>query len=109
MTDTKTELAELEQVDVRKIELAFIAGVAERELALWSRLTENLARAEAAMADAAKEPFVAGSTGQLTEHPASRSPLAAMSLRCGSTGCSPRGRMRRSRGWLRRCGELRCS
>jgi len=69
MTDTKTELAELEQVDLRKIELAFIAGVAERELALWSRLTENLARAEAAMADAAKEPFVAGSTGQLTEHP----------------------------------------
>ena len=69
MTDMETELAELEQMDPRRIELAFIAGMAERELALWSRFTENLARADAAMAEAAKEPFVAGSTGQLTEHP----------------------------------------
>ena len=69
MTDVETELAELESLDLRKIELAFIAGMAERELALWSRFTENLARAHAAMAEAAKVPFVAGSTGQLTEHP----------------------------------------
>ena len=44
MTDTQTELAALESVDLRKIELAFIAAVAERESALWSRFTENLAR-----------------------------------------------------------------
>ena len=69
MTDTQTELAALESVDLRKIELAFIAAVTERESALWSRFTENLARADEAMAEAAKEPFVAGSTGQLTEHP----------------------------------------
>ena len=48
MTDMETELAELEQLDLRQIELAFIAGVAERELALWSRFTENLARADEA-------------------------------------------------------------
>lgn len=69
MTDMETELAELESVDLCKIELAFITTVSERELALWERFTANLAKADAAMAEAAKEPFVAGSTGQLTEHP----------------------------------------
>jgi hypothetical protein len=61
--------AELERADLRVIELAFIATLSERESALWSRFTENLARADEAMAEAAKQPFVAGSTGQLTEHP----------------------------------------
>lgn len=60
---------ELDHVDPRLIELALVANVAERESALWSRFTENLARADAAMAEAAEEPFVAGSTGQLTEYP----------------------------------------
>ena len=69
MTDTQPELAELESLDLRKIELAFIAAVAERELALWSRFTENLARADEAMAEAAKEPIVEGSTGQQVENP----------------------------------------
>ena len=59
----------LESVDLRKIEAAFVATICKREAALWSRFTENLARADAATAEAAKEPFVAGSTGQLTEHP----------------------------------------
>jgi len=54
---------ELDHVDPRLIELALVAKVAERESALWSRFTENLARADAAMAEAAEEPFVAGSTG----------------------------------------------
>ena len=43
--------------------------VCEREQALWARFDENLARADAAMAEAIQEPFVHGSTGQLVEHP----------------------------------------
>jgi hypothetical protein len=58
-----TELSQTEVV------AGFMVVQIDREEALWARFRDNLAKAESASAEAAKEPFVKGSTGQLTEHP----------------------------------------
>ena len=62
-------MTELERYEMLEVATGFVTVAAERELGLWSRFSENLKTAEAAKAEAAKDPFVEGSTGQLTEHP----------------------------------------
>lgn len=61
-----------------------MADPTDSDLRLVERFVRNLSTADAAMADALAEPFVAGSTGQLTEHPgfkvASRCDGNALSL-----------------------------
>ena len=62
-------VTEAERAELRSVALGFVQHVCGREEALWARFHANLARAEAAMAEAIEEPFVKGSTGQLVEHP----------------------------------------
>lgn len=65
-------MTESERARLRAVTMSFATHMCEREQALWERFHANLARVEVAMADAARDPFVKGSTGQLTEHPGFR-------------------------------------
>ena len=62
-------MTDAERVELRSVALSFMQHVCRREQALWARFDANVARADAAMAEAIEEPFVQGSTGQLVEHP----------------------------------------
>ena len=53
------------------------------DLRLADRFVQNLHTADEAMAEAVEKPFVAGSTGQLTEHPGFK-----VAARCDTTALS---------------------